>query len=556
MSSAKETPRQKMIGMMYLVLTCLLALNVSREVLQGFVTINESIETTNSNFTANTKLTMEAFDEAIKHGHNEVKPYYQKAKEVAQLTQQTYDYITTLKQQVKLYTESVKGADTMKLSQIDKLDDYDKPTFFLIGSDETKPKTGKYSATELRGNIINLTYQLNKIIDFMKNKDGYRLPEKDYIILKDKIKLFTPHDNFTNKEGKRVGWEVKNFYHMPLAAVVTNLSKIQGDLRNIEGEMVTTFASAAGKLAINFNRMEARIVPVSQYVQSGTPYSADVFLSASSSEFKEDNLQFILGDVDTATGKLAADAVILPIDRGTGKISLPTTAIGHKQIHGWIKIRSGSGKYNYYGYSNEYVVANAAVAVSAEKMNVWYIGVDNPLTISAAGVAPTDLIVLVSGCGASIVNKGNGKYTANATGTGTCMVTLMQKTSSGLKQQGAPMAFRVKKFPSPPLRVNGKTSYGSLDMTVNEVKNITGLGTDNAGFDFEVGFKVTEFKLSIYGQGAPPQEFICKGNGLSQPAKQALNSVKKGYKIYLEEIKVSGPDGARSIPATKINVKP
>jgi hypothetical protein len=82
MSHSKETPRQKMIGMMYLVLTCLLTLNVSKEVLQGFVTINESIETTNTNFTTNTKLMMEAFDEAIKTGHNDAKPYYLKAKEV------------------------------------------------------------------------------------------------------------------------------------------------------------------------------------------------------------------------------------------------------------------------------------------------------------------------------------------------------------------------------------------------------------------------------------------------------------------------------------------
>ncbi|MBA3680414.1 MAG: hypothetical protein H0W73_04495 [Bacteroidetes bacterium] len=118
MSNAKETPRQKMIGMMYLVLTCLLALNVTKEVLQGFVTINESIETTNSNFTANTKNMMTAFEDAIKKGRNEAKPYYIKAKEVTQLSQTTFDYITTLKQNIQQYTEDVKGADTMKLSRI------------------------------------------------------------------------------------------------------------------------------------------------------------------------------------------------------------------------------------------------------------------------------------------------------------------------------------------------------------------------------------------------------------------------------------------------------
>lgn len=556
MSNAKETPRQKMIGMMYLVLTCLLALNVSKEVLQGFVTINDSIENTNSNFNANTKLMMQAFDEAIKQGHNDAKPYYQKAKEVTQLTQKTFDYIAILKQQVKQYTEDVKGADTMNLAQIERLDDYDKPTFFLIGSDETKPKSSQYSATELRVTIETLTHQLNKIIDDMKDKNGLKLPEKDYLILKDKIKLFTPHNNFKDKEGKPLTWELKFFYNMPLAAVVTNLSKIQSDIRNIEAEMVTTFASASGKLAVKFNQLQARIVPVSQYVQSGNAFTADVFLSASSTDFTNENMQFILGDVDTTTGKIAEGATILPIESGTGKINIPTSGAGHKEINGWIKFKDGNGTNKYYKYVNEYIVANSAVAVSAEKMNVFYIGIDNPVNISAAGVAPTDLVINVTGCGATLNNNGNGKYIAKAISAGTCVITVMQKTATGLKQQGAPIIFRVKKFPNPPLRINGKSSFGNIEMPLSDVKNITSIGTDNSGFDFNAPFKVIKFKVSVASNGAISQDYICTGNTLSQQAKDAiLTKAKKGGKVYFEDIIVQAPDGPRDFPDTKIIIK-
>src|SRR6218665_2483530 len=124
MSHGKETPRQKMIGMMYLVLTCLLALNVSKEVLEGFVTINESIESTNANFAANTKLMMEAMDQATIQGRNDVKPYYEKSKEVTKLSSKYFDYVSELKNEVKQYTENVKGADTMSLRRIEKLDDF------------------------------------------------------------------------------------------------------------------------------------------------------------------------------------------------------------------------------------------------------------------------------------------------------------------------------------------------------------------------------------------------------------------------------------------------
>ena len=100
-----------MIGLMYLILTCLLALDVSKEVLQGFVTINESIETTNKNFTGNTKAIMSAIEEAIGQGRNEYVPYYAKTKEVTQMTQRVYNYVDSMKKAVIKYTEDKKGAD-------------------------------------------------------------------------------------------------------------------------------------------------------------------------------------------------------------------------------------------------------------------------------------------------------------------------------------------------------------------------------------------------------------------------------------------------------------
>jgi len=103
MANAKETPRQKMISLLYLVLTCLLALNVSKEVLHGFVHINESIETTNSNFTNTTQKIMEAFKEAIRQGRYEFAPYYQKAQKTDVLTQRAYGYLDSLKKSDQLY---------------------------------------------------------------------------------------------------------------------------------------------------------------------------------------------------------------------------------------------------------------------------------------------------------------------------------------------------------------------------------------------------------------------------------------------------------------------
>ena len=540
---------------MYLVLTCLLALNVSREVLDGFVTINESIETTNANFAGNSAKLTEAMQEAISQGRYEFAPYLHMVKRAKTWTEKTVSYIDSLKREVIRYTEDSKGADTLRLAETEKLDDYDKPTYLLIGSDETKVKKGKYTASELRSHLASLCDSLLYLIDFMKDRNGLRLPPKDVLMLKSKIALVKPHDRYTDKEGNAINWEVRHFYNQPMAAVVTGLSKMQSDVRNLEGELISVFASAPGKLSVPLNQLQARIVPVSQYIQAGSPFTADVFLSASSSHFKEDNLQFILGDMDTANGTLAPGAMLLPMERGTGKVLLPSSDIGNKTVKGWIKFREGTGNYKYFPYESQYVVAKPAVAVSADKMNLFYASVDNPLSVSAAGVAPTDLEVKITGCNGTLKPLGNGKYTALVSGVGACTITVFERKKEGLKQQGTPQVFRVRKLPNPGIKLNSTLVAGSVDMKKNEAKTIQSLNLDVSGFEFNAPFRLDKFTVAIGGPSYGYEEHVCEGNRLSPQALTALSRVKPGCKIYFESIKVSAPDGPRELPTIKVNVR-
>ncbi len=555
MSNAKETPRQKMISLMYLVLTCLLALNVSRDVLLGFVNINEGLETTNKNFSANTKVIMEAFRDAIQQGRHEFEPYYKQACRATRLTDSVCVYIDSLKKELIKYTENKDGADTLTLGKVEQLDNADKPSFFLIGPDENKPAPGRYKALELKEKLIGLTDSLNAIVEYMKDKPGLKIPDADYLLLKGKLKEMRPGLNYLDAEGLQVNWEVKNFYNQPLAAVITNLSRLQGDIRNLEGQCVNVFASASGKLSVKFNQMQARIVPVSRYIQSGSPYTADVFLSASSTDFKEDNLQFILGKVDTATGVIDKEAVILPVENGTGKIQLTTASVGKQSVTGWIKFRDGTGKYRYFQYDNEYVVANPVVAVSPDKMNVFYAGVENPVSVSAAGVAPTELKVSIEGCGATITDNMNGKYTVVAKTSGTCAVAVFKKTDQGLEKQGAARVFRVKKIPSPPLRLNNTTVFGNLVMKAAEAKSIRFLDVDRTGFEFNAPFKVEAFRVTMGGPGMAYQSIDCTGSKLNDKAVGAMSRLRPGAIIYFEDIKVNAPDGLREFPMVKVIVK-
>ncbi len=554
MALGKETPRQKMIGMMYLVLTCLLAMNVSKDILKGFITVNENLERTNKNFTENTTKLMDGMKAAIDNGHPEVKHYYEKSIEAHQLTEQMIAYIGQLKSEVQQYTEDVPGADTMRLRFIEKQDDYDKPTYFFIGDDETKPKSGAFSARELREKLNGLSTELIKMVDKMYTTNGTRIPEEDYKTLRKKIEQLKPVDPNEKENDVPVTWEIQNFNQLPLAAVITNLSKMQSDVHNIESEMIGVFAAASGKLAIRFDTLRPCVIAKADYVQLGQPYNADVFLAASSSEFKSENLQMFLGEIDKSTGQPLPATQTLPIETGSGKIQLPTNTVGHHTYKGVIKLKDANGYYKYFDFEKEYTVAPVSVAVSADKMNVFYAGVPNPISVSAAGFAPQDVQVSISGCGGRLTALGNGKYEVMVSSPGNCEIRVSAKINNELKPQGQPIVFRVKPLPVPMARAAGVSGNGTLEVPLADIRSLGGVGVDLSGFPFQTTFLVTEFDIYVPYRGVTTP-FHCTGNQLSTDAKQAIIQCPRGSRIFIDDIKARGPDKTYKLAAMTLRAK-
>src|ERR1700757_724723 len=170
MAGGKETPRQKMIGMMYLVLTALLAMNVSKDILKAFVTVNESLERTNKNFSDNTVRLMKAFEDAKKEEPKAI-PYYNKAIEAKKITQELYVYMGKLKHAVIAGVEDGPGGDTLRLRYLEAKDNYDIPTHQLIGDDERQPVKGQFTAAELRDKIQSVHDKLISLVkEMQKNK--------------------------------------------------------------------------------------------------------------------------------------------------------------------------------------------------------------------------------------------------------------------------------------------------------------------------------------------------------------------------------------------------
>jgi gliding motility-associated protein GldM len=546
MAGGKETPRQKMIGLMYLVLTAMLALNVSKQILQGYLSVNESLEKSKQNIIENNQRVTQAFEATIA-GNNAAGPYYKEALVAQKDIEDMFKYLDEVKgnmiRAVLGLEESVKVlGDTVNLRhypQKDKIDDYDMPTTVLLGSDETNLKTGPLTADELRTNLNNLHDKLVAQLDRMQKTDGLHLLQPDYDNLKKKYAIIKPSDSGREEDGIKFTWALDNFYHLPMAAVFVNLNKMQADLLNVEAEILQVFSSASGKLAIKFDNIYAKVIAPSSYISAGEPYKAEIFLAATNSKLGAGDMEVMVG-VDSAGAASGAKGTPVPIESGMGRYQIGTSAPGDQKYTGVIKYKKPDGTFEYYPFKGEYKVAKSAVAVSADQMNVFYRGVVNPVSAGAAGVSPSDIVITATGAGVKFVPKSEaGKYDFTFTGTGECLITVSRKGPDGVKAVGPPQKFRVKPLPKPEAKIGGK--FAPDEMKKSELSTVGAIGAGASGFDFAANYIVQNYEVVGKVKGAVK---IANGNGpnLSADAMNIFKNADVGSKIYVD-IKVKGPDG-------------
>ena len=531
MAGGKETPRQKMIGMMYLVLTALLAMNVSKTILKGYVRVNESIVRGRENLEHNNELITKAFQNTIE-GNAGARPYYEKALEAQKSLREVMKYVDQVKLNVISASEATTKPDTVQLKYALRIDDYDNPSRVLGVAEPSTPQSGSLSAVEMKDKLNKVSASLLAMLEGMKTDPKTKLLDDDFNNLKKKIVDLKPHDSGGDEDGLKMTYEIENFYHMPMAAVVCNLNKTAADLANCEAEILNVFSAAIGKISIKFDHLKARVIAPSSYIQAGQQYTADIFIAASSTKIKKEDMQIYLG-IDSAEAAGGKTGTEVPIEQGEGRYLVGTGGQGEQTYKGVIKYKNPDGSFKFYPFSQTYMVAAPAVAVSADQMRVFYAGVENPVTISAAGVSPTDLQASVSI--GKLAPKGGGKFVYTATSTGTCMVNV---TAKG-KSQGPPVPFRVKPLPKPDIKIAGK--FAPAEMKKSELSMVGGLGAGAAGFDFAANYKVLSYEFLGKTKGKA-QVLAGTGSNLTGEVSRLLKECDANAKMYIDA-KIQGPDG-------------
>jgi len=497
MGHGKETPRQKMIGMMYLVLTALLALNVSADILKAFTKIDKSIRTSTESSQKKNEAIYSEFLKALTENENKVKPWNDKALEVKAKMDALFDKV----QEYKLLLVTTADGPTGDPTNLIKKDDTN------VG--------GQLMILEGRGE------ELKKMIEEEKEFLLSMLPDSSSS--REAIESAMSTEDSETETGEIMPWAESTFEHLPLVAVITLMSKMQNDFRNAEAQVLAFLLGQIDAGSFKFNKLEAIVNAPTGYVLQGQPYEAQIFIAAS--DTTKDPKVVMNGGSE------------LKVENGKAKYTGETSSLGIKTVAGKILVESpATGEILEFPFSTEYQVGAASVAVSPTKMNVFYIGVENPVDITASGV-PADAVNATISSG-SIKKDGKGGYIVEVKSGTEATITVTAKVGETVKTLGS-KKFRIKTVPDPVAKVGGQRD-GSMSKSVLLAQTFVKAEMEN--FDFELTYNVTGFTVSATIGGFTKEE-VSASASITSAQKAIITEVKTGSKVYFEGIKAKGPDG-------------
>jgi gliding motility-associated protein GldM len=524
MASTKLPPRQRMINMMYLVLTAMLALNVTAEVLNAFKTVDDGIGRSNQSLETKNAGLFNEFSVQMDLDAKKAEPFMLKAEESRKICKALYDQLEQYKQQV---VKEAGGYDP-KSGQLVNNDNIDIATRIFV--EENNGKKIKDAIRKSREQLLALP------------DDG----DKGQFTNSIPLLIDEPKD--------AMSWEFHKFNHVPTVAAVTLLSKYQNDALAAENQLVEYFLKKIDYGQHKVDRLTALVNSPSNYIMQGLAYKANVMLTAYSST---QNPDVFIGPFTAQVRKNAAgnyDEISSPsenpplvnprkvdVSNGLGKLQMPGNNVGESKYTGVIRVKDPSGTgYKFYPFEGEYQVAAKSAVVSPTAMNVLYAGLDNPINVSVPGIAQKDVIASFDGPGV-LQKKPDGTYFVRPTSKGTGKVKVSAKVDGNTMAMGE-MTFRVKRVPTPVSTLDGVYTGGAI--SIPKFKSTTGVVARLDNFDFPVSFKILSYTITILTVDGE-QKIPCVGAPFDAKFKDYLKGsrLKKGQSIFFDDIVAIGPEG-------------
>lgn len=511
MAGGNISPRQKMINMMYLVLTAMLALNVSAEILKAFHMVEVSMDKAGVNVDQKNNNSLKAI--ASYHEKNPGDAIgtavYNNSIQAQKIADEASKYVTDLKVMLVEQAEGRKDGDPN--AELTKSDNIELHANYLIVKD------GGANGEALRKKIEETKTKLIALVP----KDKQALIKSDLTVEVEK--------------GSTQTWQSEMFEHTPLAAVVALLSKTVNDIKNTESQVLDILKAGLTDDIVIVENFEARVIPTNgTYITLGSEYSADIFLSASTRQEAE----------------IKVNGSGVKVENGVGKFTVNPSREGEVEYSGVITTKRSTGKVESYPFKSTFTALKPLAVISATKMNVVYIGLDNPISVSVPGYSAKDIQVSASAGGTLRPDAQPGTYLLKASATSREIdITASVKDSKGQVKKMGIQKYRVRNIPKPipmlgSIEASGPVSAGVLKSSAFVFANLK-------DFAFE-GIKFTPIEYYVIYQPKKGDGQALKGSGqaISPEIKQMLNKVRTGDRITLTQVKANGPAGAVIIPSS------
>lgn len=502
------SPREKMINLMYIVLTAMLALNVSSDVLNGFSQVQDGLARSNRTITARNQALygqLQAFNEK---NPEKGKVWLDKASQVVGETDKLFNYIDTLK------FEIVKTAD---------------------GEDADVNNIHNRDNTSAAGQVM-LPPTGNKGMLLRTRIDQYRQFVTSFLDDPEKRKnletaLSTIPPKMPGEEMSKKSWEETLFDNMPTIAAVTLLTKLQNDVRYAEGEVLNQMLTNVDLGDLRVNLVNAFVVPESRIVMRGTKYKAQIVLAAIDTTQRP--VVYVNG------GRLGNNTGLYEV--GTGKA-------GKYEYSGWIEVLGRDGSVTKRDFKSSYTVIDPLATISATMMNVLYAGINNPISIAVPGVPQGSISATMTN--GTLTKSGEG-WVAHPTKVGSECVISVTAEMDGQRTSVGSTSFKVRKLPDPMPFITYKDANGqSLRYKGNKpgiakAALVAAGGVDAAIDDdlLNIDYKVVSFECNFVDAMGDYHPEVSNSSQFTEKQKDRIRRMQHGKQFFITNVKATGPDG-------------
>ncbi|MDX1685086.1 MAG: GldM family protein [Saprospiraceae bacterium] len=524
MAIPKE-PRQLMINIMYLVLTALLALNVSAEIFNAFRMVDKGLEESNQALDRQIEAVQNSVEEGAKK-KPEFEKYANNIGPLHDVTENLTGYIEELKDRLIDMAGNENG-------EVDEGD-------YIVKGDKRKLKGEKNKDVTTRV-LIN-----QGVGEELKQK--IEQAQEEYLSLVDssaretfreqQMPLKIDDESWRSVRDKN-SWAEFNFKQMPLQATLPIFTKFQNDAKATEAAILNMWNDTVGGRDVVLDRFQVFSSPKKAYVIKGETYETEISLGASAS--KESN-----------TGvEISVNGRPLEVnDEGSAEWSIRPTSVGVKKYTAEVKVTNPvTGEVQEFERQFEFEVGERSCNVAAKKMNVFYIGVDNPVAVTAAGIPSARMNVSATGSGIQMTKVSGPDYNVTVKQPGEATITV-----SGGGLEPTPFVFRVKRIPDPVARLGNLREKQILNGVFKAQKGVVA-HLDN--FDFEARCRIMGFQLVRIAKRQDPEIAINPGGGFNGDAAALVAKAKPGDRYFMENVKAKCPGDAagRSINDLVFTIK-